>query len=55
MTYITCTLGNVTLAVASVSSVSDYVRSIGAKISKSKDFKSANFMVTYIKLHMNHW
>jgi len=49
MTDITCTLGNVTLADAmkSISSISDYVRSIDAKISKSKDLKSLNFMVTY--------
>jgi len=49
MTDITCTVGKVTLADAmkSISSISDYVRFIDAKISKSKDFKSLNFMVTY--------
>jgi len=49
MTDFTRTLGNVTLADAmkSISSISDYVRSVDAKICKSKDFKSLNFMVTY--------
>lgn len=46
MTDITCRLGNVSL-IDAISTISDNVRSIDAKISKSKDFKSLNFMVTY--------
>ena len=46
MTDITCRLGNV-LLIDAISTISDNVRSIDAKISKRKDFKSLNFMVTY--------